>query len=606
MGPKVRRLSAVALIALMTIFSVIVYAAPQVPHQFYGQVTIDGLPAPDGTLVEARIDGVTYAETPTVGGRYGYEPMFQVPADDPGTTVVEGGVNGDTVKFYVDGLWAVNHAFLSGEITELPLEPTIPFEIFLVDGWNLIGLPCIPEDPSIEVVLADILDNVKSVWTFDGETGIWSSYSPGAPSDLTEMVEGKGYWIKMTADKILRIYGSGTGGGTIIVKVPLLDGETVKIGVIVPSTTTLETIVPLFNQIIKPDINAYCAKLGYDVNFEFLIEDAVAEADIHLEKVQAFHEMGVNLIIGGGWSAQAAGSLGYCNVNDMLMFSPSSTSPLLAIPNDNLFRMAPTDLKQAPAIAEMLWNYGIKAVVFMQRGDIWADGIYNEFVPLFEAKGGVVLDRIRYAYEVTEFSSYLQVAEDAAAAAIPTYGADRVAVELLSFQEAVTIVTQAEDYPTIYSLPWFGGDGTAFIQQLIDDAPTQAAHLGIYSTLATAPQSQKYSDLYDRYYAITSQPLGIYNANYYDIAWAIAKAVLESQSTRGTDVIPLIPQICYDLWGASGWCRLDQNGDRYEANYDIWGYGGSPVQNVHYGYYNGVNGQVTWDTAALGFTPKGP
>ncbi|MBA7612962.1 hypothetical protein ES703_20204 [subsurface metagenome] len=80
-------------------------------------------------------------------------------------------------------------------------------EIPLFEGWNLIGLPCIPEDPSIEVVLADILDNVESVWAFNGETKTWSSYAPGAPSDLTEMVDGKGYWIKVNTDAILTIYG---------------------------------------------------------------------------------------------------------------------------------------------------------------------------------------------------------------------------------------------------------------------------------------------------------------------------------------------------------------------------------------------------------------
>ena len=42
--------------------------------------------------------------------------------------------------------------------------------------------------------------------------------------------------------------------------------------------------------------------------------------------------------------------------------------------------------------------------------------------------------------------------------------------------------------------------------------------------------------------------------------------------------------------------RRARDGDRYSCNYDIWGYGGSPVQNILYGYYNDVNGQVTWNT----------
>jgi len=92
-----------------------------------------------------------------------------------------------------------------GDISPKSVQGSTASEIVLFEGWNLIGLPCIPEDPSIEVILSDILDNVESVWAFDGETDTWSSYSPGAPSDLTEMVEDKGYWIKMKANVILTI-----------------------------------------------------------------------------------------------------------------------------------------------------------------------------------------------------------------------------------------------------------------------------------------------------------------------------------------------------------------------------------------------------------------
>jgi len=254
----------------------------------------------------------------------------------------------------------------------------------------------------------------------------------------------------------------------------------------------------------------------------------------------------------------------------------------------------------------MLWSYGIKAVVVLQRGDAWADGTFNILKSEYEKRGGVILDRVRYAAEVTKFSSYLQAAENALSAAKVKYGADRIGVELISFQEAVTIVTQAKDYPTIYNVPWFGSDGTSMTRQFIDDAPEQSARLRIFSTLAAPSSSDKYSQLYDRYYQLVKQPLGFYSACLYDIAWAIAKAILEAQSTNAKAVIQIIPRICYDLWGASGWCRLNADGDRYSCNYDIWGYGGTPVTNVHFGFYNGVNGQITWDTQALGFAPKGP
>ena len=77
---------------------------------------------------------------------------------------------------------------------------------------------------------------------------------------------------------------------------------TIKIGVISSTTAGFTTQVPLYDEIIEPDINEYCSRLPFlaQCKFEFIHEDAEGNADTHLEKVQMFHEMGVDLIIGAG------------------------------------------------------------------------------------------------------------------------------------------------------------------------------------------------------------------------------------------------------------------------------------------------------------------
>jgi branched-chain amino acid transport system substrate-binding protein len=251
----------------------------------------------------------------------------------------------------------------------------------------------------------------------------------------------------------------GEGGETIVeVVVAPLEGKTIQIGYISSTTAGLETATPLVQDILMADYNEYAAKLGMDVDFDWLIDDATGQAAVHLEKVQGFKSMDVNVFLGGGWSSHAQAALSYCNDNDMLMWSSSSTSPLLAIADDNLYRMCPDDTIQAPAISAMLLSHGIKAVVVMQRGDAWADGIYNYFEPAYTAGGGVVIEKIRYAGEATEFSNYLQTAEAKIADAIATYGIEHVALEVIAFSESVVMVTQAVDYPAVYSVPWFGSD----------------------------------------------------------------------------------------------------------------------------------------------------
>jgi len=92
-------------------------------------------------------------------------------------------------------------AVIPGSVTVLQLGMT--FDIPLTGGWNLISLPLIPIDPNIGTVLAGITPGVKVnkvAYYTGGPAGSWQYYSPGAPSDLTQMKDGKGYWIDVSAD----------------------------------------------------------------------------------------------------------------------------------------------------------------------------------------------------------------------------------------------------------------------------------------------------------------------------------------------------------------------------------------------------------------------
>ena len=72
---------------------------PSVPASYYGDVTIDGEPAPAGTTIEAVVDGevrgsITINESGQYGGPSNLDPKLTVqpPANS----------NNDTVRFFVD------------------------------------------------------------------------------------------------------------------------------------------------------------------------------------------------------------------------------------------------------------------------------------------------------------------------------------------------------------------------------------------------------------------------------------------------------------------------------------------------------------------------
>jgi len=113
-------------LALLVSFSIPALAVLMPPHQFWGDVTIGGAPAPAGTPVKAEVRGTEWFTTVDAMGRYGYTPSFRVLADDPDTGAIEGGRNGDTVNFYVGGVPATSYTFEIGGTTELPLAVTGP------------------------------------------------------------------------------------------------------------------------------------------------------------------------------------------------------------------------------------------------------------------------------------------------------------------------------------------------------------------------------------------------------------------------------------------------------------------------------------------------
>jgi hypothetical protein len=157
----------------------------------------DDLAGVDTVTVDATAIGLTDAEALTLTDEDTYSATLTVQA---GTTV------GTKTLTITATDFATNPAM--ADVTVVVVTALTAYNIDLVEGWNLISTPLIPDDSDIEVVLADISDYVTQVRTFVYEGGVlvdkvWGS----GPSDLDEMVDGQGYWFEMTADNTLTISG---------------------------------------------------------------------------------------------------------------------------------------------------------------------------------------------------------------------------------------------------------------------------------------------------------------------------------------------------------------------------------------------------------------
>jgi len=106
---------------LMLALAVPASAIPALPAEFSGTVTIDGNPAPAGTVVAARIgDRDCGSLTLAAPGAFGGEGLFE----DRLTVNGEDTDAGKTISFFVDGILAGTAAYAPGTSTDLTLAVT--------------------------------------------------------------------------------------------------------------------------------------------------------------------------------------------------------------------------------------------------------------------------------------------------------------------------------------------------------------------------------------------------------------------------------------------------------------------------------------------------
>lgn len=115
-----------------------------------------------------------------------------------------------TALDHTQGFWIAATA-----ATTLPVSGSQPAvtEIPLCAGWNLVGYPLAQERPPLSA-LASIADRLVRVYGFDpaDPADPWEVFDPAVPSwvsDLQLMRPGRGYWVLVSADAVLRYSNDG-------------------------------------------------------------------------------------------------------------------------------------------------------------------------------------------------------------------------------------------------------------------------------------------------------------------------------------------------------------------------------------------------------------
>jgi len=356
-----------------------------------------------------------------------------------------------------------------------------------------------------------------------------------------------------------------------------LTGEIV-IGAILSLTGDLATFgenEKVAAEFAAKQINEFLKASGAKWTLKIISEDTQTKPDICLAKVESLAAKGIKFLLGPLSSAEVRAIKGYCDANKILAISQSSTAPDLAIPGDYIFRFCPTDAApggQGVAIARILCDDNKTYVIPVTRNDAWGVGLEEAAATRFKQLGGTVLEGIRYAPEAAEFTAEAKNLADKVTRAIASYGADKVAVLHISFEEVNAFFTAARKYDILWKVKWYGTDGTFGSGAMLEDPAVREFAMAVkYPCTMFAPtHSPKWEMVRQNGKAVLGREPESYSYTAYDIVWAYAMSLLTVNKYDPTAVKAVLPTVTRLLFGASGWVDLDEAGDRKQGDYDIW------------------------------------
>jgi ABC-type branched-subunit amino acid transport system substrate-binding protein len=366
--------------------------------------------------------------------------------------------------------------------------------------------------------------------------------------------------------------------------------NTILIGALLPLTGTLSSFgesAEASLTLAVDDVNDQLANSGSSSRVRLVIEDTKTDPNVAREKLMDIASKGVRIVIGPSTSAAVAAVKEYADENGILIVSSSSTAPSLAIPNDNVFRFVPDDTHQAEALAKQMWDEGTRVVIPIWRTDVFGNNLQSLLKEKFEKLGGKVVDGIGYDPPVGNFAASLHrinfiVWEQELRSltskvndAVSQYGADKVGVYIVAFDEIVPIMIQSNRHQELQSVRWYGSDGSAQQEGLIKnvEAAEFAVKTNFLNPIYRVNASDSFKKIEERIVEKIDREPRSYAEVAYDEFWVAALTLNNHTGTQQDDIGSLreaFVNTANMYNGVTGRTELNDAGDRKYAPYDFW------------------------------------
>ena len=376
----------------------------------------------------------------------------------------------------------------------------------------------------------------------------------------------------------------------------------VQIGSLTPLSGDLATYGEensMAQRIAVNDFNSYLDAKNALWSLELVIEDTQTLPTVALEKIQSLHAKGIKFIVGPDSSGSLQNIKGYVDSNNMVVISCCSTSPLLAIEGDRIFRLAPDDANQAIAITKLLENRGIEVIVPVWRQDAWGEGLKDALHESFPRLGGVVDDGVGYNPEISDFSVETSILADIVQKHVDERGADKVGVVYIAFGEAISFFQSAQHHDVLNDVRWFGTDGNAKDTRLIGDLLVHAfsVNVNFTTTLISSGNNEISNHVETSVHDVIGRNPTSYASSSYDSVWLLGMAIDETQSTDVDTITAVIPGVAKERHGALGSNQLNAAGDLSQANYAISHITDDGWEDI--GIYDATTNSIIFDASVM-------
>ena len=429
----------------------------------------------------------------------------------------------------------------------------------------------------------DLFGNLRTIFLLEPIDDILDSFSNQYDSD-----DIKNYSSDIYSGKLRNLVNSNDvkSNNTMDIGALInLDGSLASLGEY--QIKSIEFAVQDFNKHILGKNESSSIK-----NLNVLVENTDTNPVVALEKIKSLYYDNIKIIVGPVTSSELEHIKDFVDDNEILIISPGSTSTSLSIPSDTIFRIVPDDLQQAKIISKKMIDDGIDIIFPIGRSDAYGNDLLNHTKTIFKEYGGKVEEGFTYDPLIfVQQNNSIFARSDILKENLKNIDSsirelldtnveiEKIGIYVISFDEIVPIFLESQKYHYLSNVKWYGSDGTAKNENLINDQfasnfAIKTNFTSIFYSLDSS--SKKIQNLEERIMNEfnNTNPIPLDSYYYYDAVWLAGLAsVLSENDTIEFDAVSMgdkFLDIAASYDGITGNTLLNDAGDRKYGDYDFW------------------------------------